>query len=242
MSELSLHPQVAKLLALPQVAQRSKEWYELRRGRVTASEVAGILDIKPFASFSGSPRQEVLLRKAFPDDERYKFSGNIFTEHGIKYEDEARELYESRSGRKVLEFGLILHPDLPHFGASPDGITTCGRLVEIKCPLSRKIVPGECCAHYLPQCLFSMEVLNLEVCDFIQYQPLSITWPKPAVYDVTTIQRDREWFKRVSPNLDSFRAELLAGVSLPPVKAKRARTIKVPVCEIDSDDEELRVL
>ena len=49
--------------------------------------------------------------------------------------------YEELYKVKVLDFGLIPHPDFKVFGASPDGICEdtgnkdyIGRMVEIKCP------------------------------------------------------------------------------------------------------------
>ena len=38
----------------------------------------------------------------------------------------------------ILERGLVIHPRLPHFGASPDGVITCSccgtDIAEVKCP------------------------------------------------------------------------------------------------------------
>ena len=133
--EAEMHPQVAHLLTLPKHAQRSKEWFAQRAGRITASEVAAVLDIKPFATYSaygGHPRREVLLRKAYPNDERFKFGGNAFTAHGVDNEDVACKKYEAATGRKVLEFGFLIHPTIPWLGASPDGITTDGVLIEVR--------------------------------------------------------------------------------------------------------------
>ena len=154
-----MHPRVEHLCTLPKHAQRSPEWFAQRAGRVTASEVAAILDIKPFATYSaygGHPRQEVLLRKAFPDDPRFKFAGNAATAHGQDNESVACDKYAAATGATVLEFGFIIHETIPWLGASPDGITTDGVLVEIKCPISRRleydangvaVVPG----HYISQ-------------------------------------------------------------------------------------------
>lgn len=36
-------------------------------------------------------------------------------------------------GEVAWEVGLVVHPDLPWLGASPDGVTNTGRLIEIKC-------------------------------------------------------------------------------------------------------------
>jgi hypothetical protein len=39
---------------------------------------------------------------------------------------------------KLEKAGLFLSPDLPVFGASPDGIIGCDAVVESKCPSSEK--------------------------------------------------------------------------------------------------------
>ena len=41
------------------------------------------------------------------------FTGNAATEHGNKYEDEARILYEQRHNEVVHEIGLEPHPKYP---------------------------------------------------------------------------------------------------------------------------------
>ena len=244
-----MHPRVVHLQTLPQHAQRSAEWYAQRKGRITASEVASVLDIKPFATYSaygGHPRQEALLRKAHPDDPRYQFHGNAATQHGQDNEDVAIKKYEAATGSKTLEFGFIIHETIPWLGASPDGITTEGVLLEVKCPMSRRfeydaegvaLVPS----HYMPQILLSLEVFDLEVCDFIQLRTANITWPEPEEFVVTRVHRDRKWFADVLPKLVEFKEELARGVPLPPPpkpRAKRQRTAKPVVCEIVSDDEE----
>lgn len=58
--------------------------------------------------------------------------GNIATEHGVRFEDEALEKYMQRTGEKALLFGLIPHPTIDWIGASPDAVTHSGRMVEIK--------------------------------------------------------------------------------------------------------------
>ena len=60
-------------------------------------------------------------------------------------EDVAIQFYEELFNVKVLDFGMIPHPDFEAFGASPDGICDengsedhIARMVEIKCPPKRK--------------------------------------------------------------------------------------------------------
>lgn len=194
-----MHPKVSKLLTQEQYQQRTPEWYEVREGMLTASDVAAALDIKPYESYRGSPRKELLKKKL----EKTPFS-NMFTAHGNEYEDVARRKFEDATGESVLEFGLLVHPEHKWLGASPDGVTVSGKVVEIKCPISRPIIAGEVPHHYFPQVQIVMEVCDLEETVFIQYKPSTITWPLDEEFDVTVVKRDRDWFQRVLPELKSF--------------------------------------
>jgi hypothetical protein len=93
-----------------------------------------------------------------------------------------------------------------------------------------------------------MEILDLESCDFIQYKPDEITWPKPAEFQVTHVVRDRQWFAEKLPIMDAFWKRVLwhraNGVEdlLKPPRKPRAKKVKVtPVVsriqEYDEDQE-----
>ena len=152
-----------KQLNLPE--QRTKEWYEMRKEKLTASSLAAALGKCHFTS-----RNELLLSKI----EEKPYQSNEITEWGVKYEDIAIAFYEEMFNVKVLEFGLIPHPEFDAFGASPDGICDdtdnndyTSRMVEIKCPPKRKFtknVPP----HYGMQVQGQLEVCNLDECDFFQ--------------------------------------------------------------------------
>jgi hypothetical protein len=99
---------------------------------LTASDAAAALDIPPFASYKGSPRAELLKRKAQQVIGITTFTGNVYTEWGQKYEDVARDIYVEQYNDPVLEFGLIPHPEYPFLAGSPDGVSLHPRAVEIK--------------------------------------------------------------------------------------------------------------
>lgn len=200
-----MHPRVTELLGRKQWAQRTPEWYEIRKTLLTASDVASALDVKPFASYSGSPRRDLLAKKL----ENRPF-GNIFTAHGQKYEDEACDLMASCLGEKVLPFGLLVHPEHPWLAASPDGITHTGKCVEIKCPLRRTIVPGKIPSHYFPQVQVQMQVCGLDATLFVQYKPGALMPDGKPFLDVTVVERDDAWFRDALPKLKAFHDEFMA--------------------------------
>lgn len=76
-----LDSRVRRLFEIPQPPQRSAEWLAMRIGVLTASDAAAALDIKPFASFSGSPRADLLKKKAQQSAGIQTFQGNKFTQH-----------------------------------------------------------------------------------------------------------------------------------------------------------------
>jgi putative phage-type endonuclease len=177
-----MDPKVQELLNRKYFEQRSEEWLALRENMLTASDVASALGHNRYEKPDDLLTKKVLKRP---------WAGNAATAHGTLLEPVARDLYDARTGRKTHEIGLVQHAKYPFLGGSADGITEDGLLVEIKCPLTRKIedkVP----VHYLPQIQLLLEILDFEVCDFVQYRPASDTVPE--IFMITKVSRDRQWF------------------------------------------------
>ena len=157
--------QLNKLKKLKLPAQRTPEWYKMRKGKLTASSLASALNKCHFQS-----RDELILSKI----EEQPFLTNPIIEWGVKYEEIAILFYEELFNVKVLDFGLIPHPNFSIFGASPDGICDdtgddeyVSRMVEIKCPPKRKFTKT-CPLHYQMQVQGQLEVCDLDECDFFQ--------------------------------------------------------------------------
>lgn len=199
-----IHEKVVDLYSRLQYAQRTPEWYEVRRDLITASEASSALRIKPFAGFKGCPREDLMLTKL----NKPKHFCGMAMQHGIHYEDEACRFAMKILEKTHLEFGLIVHKEYPWLAASPDGITTDGFCVEIKCPLRRKIIPGVIPHHYMPQIQVQMEVCDIEETIFIQYKPAHMTDSGEPYADITFVKRDREWFAKHKETLQSFWEEL----------------------------------
>lgn len=207
-----LDPRVVELLGRPQPGQRTPEWYAARRELITASDCAAALGIKPFVSFKGDVRKELMAKKLDPF-----FMTNIYVEHGVVHEDEARDAAMEQLGLKCLDFGLLRHPEHRWLWASPDGVTYCGKCVEIKCPLRRKIVPGEVPHHYFPQVQIQMYVCGLDETIFIEYMPSKLTKGAPFV-DIKWVKRDDSWLDENIPKLkvffDEYEKKLLTHVPI----------------------------
>jgi putative phage-type endonuclease len=228
-----MHEGVKKLLEREYAEQRSEEWLALRQNMLTASDAATAIGENKYETPNG-----LLLKKCGYN----KFMGNAATEHGNKYEDEARVLYEQRYGEIVHEIGLCPHPKYSWLGGSPDGVSESGKLIEIKCPMSRVITP-EVPPHYMPQLQLCMEILDLEECDFIQYKAADFNWPKPEELVVTRVPRDRGWFEKYLPVMETFWQKVLHhrehGIEPPkPKKTRVPKEVPPQVCEITSDSED----
>jgi putative phage-type endonuclease len=153
--------QLARLLEMPQVVQRSPEWFALRQGRLTASAVAQALGKGKFGT-----RRELLAEKSGLKVSNFD-PNNPFCKWGTMMEPMTARIYSAmQSGVRLYDFGMVPHPTLSCFGASPDGITEMGRMVEFKSPVKRKIVYGEVPDEYYLQIQGQLAVCGLRECDF----------------------------------------------------------------------------
>jgi len=153
--------QLKKLLSTPQVKQRSEEWYALRRERLTASDTGQAMNRGHYGN-----RDKLIENKAFPETVVFNATCPPL-KHGTMFEDMTARCYSQRNNNiKIYEFGLIPHPTLSCYGASPDGITEMGVMTEIKTPWRRK-VNGDILEQYRLQMQGQMAVAGITECDFI---------------------------------------------------------------------------
>lgn len=190
----TLHPQVVKLLEIPQYEQRSKEWFDQRANKLTSSDVDTVLGNNKYSKYN-----DVLFSKCGISQ---PFTGNEATRHGQKYETEAIKLYCELYEKKTKSFGLLPHPTVPWLGGSPDDITYDGIVIEVKCPLRRKIIHGEIPIQYISQVKMNMEITGLDKAVFIEYKPADEQ--SSYILNVVEIDRDPEWFGSVYPVLEKF--------------------------------------
>lgn len=156
-----LNDQVKYLAKIPQHEQKSAEWYAMRLTMLSASDWGTILGVNHYAK-----PDSVLLKKC-GEESFFPRAAMSAMAWGNKYEDVAISIYEHRNNKKILEFGCIRHPFIDFLGASPDGISEDGVMLEIKCPVSRKItgIPPE---YYWCQVQGQLEVCELDRCDFLE--------------------------------------------------------------------------
>ena len=156
---------LVEIKKIPEIVQRSDEWFNTRKHLITSSDMAQALNKGKFGS-----QKEFLIKKInnlIKPNNTYIQSDNPALLWGVKYEEVANRIYMKRNRVNVFEFGLIKHPTIDFFGASPDGITELGIMLEIKCPFKRKI-DGAIPEQYWMQVQGQLEVCDLEECDYLE--------------------------------------------------------------------------
>ena len=153
-----------RLLKEPGIAQRTPAWYDARMTMVTASDIAQALNCAKF----GNQRMFYEKKCCDPADAAPFDATLPPLRWGIMFEPVAANIYSRINGGVVVhEFGLLRHPTVPYVGASPDGITEDGVMLEIKCPWRRKI-DGEVPVQYYYQMQGQLDVCGLDECDYFE--------------------------------------------------------------------------
>jgi hypothetical protein len=163
-----------ELLNRKQIEQRTPEWYAQMNSILSASELGNLF---------ASPRQraKMVLSKTVPYEARYaplavpSDSMSAF-DWGIRFEPVVKQIYEYKYGATVRELGRLIHPTYNKCSASPDGLVydcpiseKIGRLVEIKCPVTREI-DGTVPKDYYAQMQMQLHVTQLKFCDYVEAQ------------------------------------------------------------------------
>jgi putative phage-type endonuclease len=168
MQELKKNRKIVKaLLELPKIEQKSEIWYRTRENLITASDFAQALGEGKFGN-----QADIYRKKVKPSNESNASFSNPFFKWGNMFESVANDIYSlMHNNVKIHEFGLLPHKELSFFGASPDGISEHGIMLEIKCPYKRKIEFGdEVPKQYYYQIQGQLEVCGLNDCDYFECQ------------------------------------------------------------------------
>lgn len=170
---------VERLMNLPQIPQRTAEWYAQSKTVLTASEFATIL---------GTPRAVGVLATnkaavAQPVPEGAAATGPRLAcsttemsamDWGVRFEPIVKQILTTMWGSEIVELGRLVHPTDPRLAASPDGAilkaddpARVGRLVEIKCPIRREVT-GQIPFEYWCQMQIQMEVCDVDECEYVE--------------------------------------------------------------------------
>jgi putative phage-type endonuclease len=160
----------------PFIKQRTDEWFKLRENRLTASDL-----------YDAVYHPITLIKK--------KLKNVSFNSHsipalkwGCMFEQAAVNIYSHINSTKVNEFGLLVNDNINNFGASPDGITDEGIMIEIKCPYSREIKDKVIPEKYYYQMQGQMAVCELDICDYIECKFKAFNDIDEYIYNIKNLE------------------------------------------------------
>jgi hypothetical protein len=160
------------LCARQQTEQRSAAWYEQATRLLTASELGGL---------TGSPRAraQLIMSKLNPKErlsQTLAVPSAAMTpfDWGIRFEPVVKLIYEYKHRVEIRELGRLVSQEDARCSASPDGLLysdptneRTGRLIEIKCPVTR-IPDGKVPKDYYSQIQMQLHVTGLPSCHFVE--------------------------------------------------------------------------
>lgn len=192
-----------------EVEQGTKDWHDLRCGKVTASRIDAVMaKIKSGEAATRMNYRAELIAERLT---KVQVEGYVSKEMqwGKDHEDEADIAYEFFTGGVVQHIAFVDHPTIPMAGCSPDGLVGEHGLIERKCPntathikyLKGKNVPSE----YAYQMHFQMACTGRKWCDFVSFDP---RLPERLQLFVRRLPRDEVAIKGIEVEVRQFLAEL----------------------------------
>ena len=181
---------------MPDLEQRSDEWYEQRRGILTASTVGKLLT--PTLKVADNDTSRGLTVTLAAERITGRTEDTAITPdmwRGIEHEPFARAAYREHHA-PVVEFGFMRRDeDGWTLGYSPDGLVGDDGLIEIKCPRAKEhvltILADEVPAQYMPQLQAALLVSGRKWIDYVSFvagMPLYVkrVEPNPAWHAAIT--------------------------------------------------------
>ena len=186
-------------------SQRSTEWFQKRKGRITGSISGAVLGLNPWMSKEDVMRSWV--RDALGAER--EFSGNAATQYGVFNEDNAISDLELDHGYDVVDTGFHTYEDW--LGASPDGLIGDDTVLEVKTPYGKRkggeFKPLSEQLHYYAQVQLEMLCTGRSKAIFYQWSPLSSK--------LEHIPQDNEWLDENLPKLRLFYDQFLKELESP---------------------------
>ena len=159
------------------IEQRSEAWFQIRKGKITSSEIYKIMGERGLSETAKSYLLEKVCEH-FGGVTEPAFGQAL--DWGTELEPVAIEHYSKLTNIVVEKASFI--PVDEFYGGSPDGLVQPDGIIEIKCPFKsanhfkhglidspakfKKIVP-----NYYYQCISNMICSGATWCDFISFDP-----------------------------------------------------------------------
>ena len=192
------------------INQGTLEWFEQRRGHLTASRMSDVLA----KGKSGEAVTRAKYRMQLVAERITGLVAESFTsaamEWGVEQEKFARIRYEADTGYFVDEAEFCFHPTIKWLGASPDGVISgVSGLIEIKCPNTQTHLgyrlDNKPPAAYINQMQCQMWVTGADWCDFVSYDPRV---PEHLQLFVSRLQRDNDLIAKMEIETIKFLGEV----------------------------------
>ena len=187
------------------IQQRTPEWFKIRRGKITSSEIHKIMGEKGLSDTA----KAYLLEKVC---EHYGGVTEPATSHALEWGTElepvAIEHYTKITGTEVHKSPFLIVTD--EYGGSPDGLIKPDGIIEVKCPYKsanhfkhglintpakfKKTAP-----NYYYQCVSNMICAEANWCDFVSFDPRVSEDYQMFIY---RLELDQEEVRYVQERLD----------------------------------------
>jgi len=189
--------------------QRSKSWFDAKRGKASASHGGDILakTKKGYGAERLNYMAKLVCERLTGETAENYVSGPM--QWGIDNEPFAISEYELKTANLVEPVGFFDHPTIPMFGASPDGLVGDVGGVEAKCPNTLthiKTLLGEGIKpEYIIQIQIVIDVKDLAWCDFISYDP---RLPENLQLYIERVERDDAHIEEIRKEVIVFLGDL----------------------------------
>lgn len=186
--------------------QGTPEWHAQRHGRITGSRVGAILGLSPWQKPADILREMVREYHGAESE----FQGNPATDHGKMHEQRAMLCFMRETGLSIEKTGF--HPYGDRMGASPDGLTSDGGVLELKVPYGLRnggeFKPLSEQPHYEAQVQMEMLATGRKHAYFAQYiapkgDPLAPDYVPEAI-SIERVEFDPQWIDRNLPAISAF--------------------------------------
>jgi putative phage-type endonuclease len=249
----TLTPKIKALRLIPQYRQKSQEWIDQRANKLTASDFGTALGINPYETpesllFKKCGLSRPYSNKATEHGNKYESEAiniycGIMNKTNYEFGLVAYDQIPYRKETRMDQLAKILNMDLSFLAGSPDGIAVDNRmgsipspynnieeevLLEVKCPLQRKIEYGYTPEYYRAQVQGNLFIFNLYKSDYIEYDPF-----KP-IMNVVRGHSDENWQLENIPKLYDFWQEVLYWRS---VGIKKHPKYEYYKAKLDADSE-----
>lgn len=192
------------------IIQGSEEWFDIKRGKLTATHINDILPSKRGYKEARNKLMLILAREITTGITIHKRTSKSMDD-GLLKEPEARAAYEAWSGYIVEEVGFIDHPTIENFGCSPDGLIDAGLGMEIKCPEPEAhfdiVVNGikAIKKEYIIQMNVNMMCYECDRWHYVDYDP---RLPDDLALVIIAVDRDKTLCTEIEKEVKKFQAEL----------------------------------